>query len=1082
MQTSRSPTLRILSAFLVLLILLSLLPASVFADTPEEAEEEAAETLDVTEDAPETAEEILEELSEDPFWEKYGISMEELEGWLLGEYHSSSEEPEDLYKVNENNPLGLDTPDGLTDAQWYEILQDLMGTISPMVAPGSTTMGPEFQIYSGRWAIKGYTSGGLGDYATVYYRGTEKTIKQYSFKYMVDANGTYYAPYCIDPPADFADSGYSATEYFNTDWWSRFNISAAQARAILLTLLYGSPNGFSTARGTAQYYAERAATQTIIWELLCQTSASGSYLRNSTPPFTRNSDAIYKVFGKSTLYYNGGTPIPSADMCDSAGGDLFANAYNAIASKLESHGVVPSFSSDRRGNAPEHKMTRNTDGSYSITLTDTNNVLGKCSFSSGNGVTYSVSGNKLTVTASSYAAVPNAVVAVPMSYPNFETEPILIWEKGSMQAFASLGVGKNDPVPCYFSLTADLPYGDLEIVKTTNTGSSLSGWVFDIFSGKTASGNPVKTVTSGADGKIAANDLTPGWYTIAERAKDGWVCDTAKTVEVKAGEKASVSFSNTQLGKLQITKSTNTGKNKNGWVFDVYSGSTATGNIIATLTTGADGTATSGWLTPGKYTIKERAKDGWICDTTPQTVTVSAGTTIPAGAKATFSNTQMGKISVQKKTNIDGYGGSWKFNVYQNGKLVTTITTDANTGYGESGWLAPGNYEIYEDNSTAASYPQWVYDASGHNVTVTSGNTVNTEITNTHLGRFEIYKSTNTGKDLGNWEFDVFKGNSATGTPIATLKTDAKGYAISGWLQAGIYTIVEHSYDGWQCDTTPKTVTVVAGTTVDAFAKISVSNTQLGKAEIVKAFATMEPNGMNPIAGWQFTLTSEADGKQYGPYSTDSKGKAVTGWLLPGWYSVSEIIPEGSLYTAKTNPQRIEIKPGTTAQTSVTFTNALKPAKLTIRKVDPSGNPLAGAKFLLEWSKDNGATWNTITKNTAENVVVGGCSSSVADGCLTTDSSGIIEFTGLHPQLLYRVTELEAPPDYLLLADIAWQGKLDSQTNLSLELTVHNSPGFILPNTGTTDHNLVFCGAFFAALAALLLLTMNFKNYRRKTK
>ena len=251
----------------------------------------------------------------------------------------------------------------------------------------------------------------------------------------------------------------------------------------------------------------------------------------------------------------------------------------------------------------------------------------------------------------------------------------------------------------------------------------------------------------------------------------------------------------------------------------------------------------------------------------------------------------------------------------------------------------------------------------------------------------------------------------------------------------------------------------------------------MGKAEILKSFATTEASGSNPISGWQFTLTSEADGSACGPYTTGSDGKVTTGWLKPGWYTVTEIIPEGSLYTAKTNPQQIEIKSGKTAQTSITFTNALKPAKLTIHKVDPSGNPLAGAKFLLEWSKDNGTTWQTVTKNTASDVIVGGCSANVVDGCLTTDNTGMIEFSGLHPQLLYRLTEVEAPAGYLLLADIAWQGRLDSQTNLSMELTVHNSPGFLLPNTGISESKLPFCGAFFAALAACILAAMTAKTY-----
>ena len=80
---------------------------------------------------------------------------------------------------------------------------------------------------------------------------------------------------------------------------------------------------------------------------------------------------------------------------------------------------------------------------------------------------------------------------------------------------------------------------------------------------------------------------------------------------------------------------------------------------------------------------------------------------------------------------------------------------------------------------------------------------------------------------------------------------------------------------------------------------------------------------------------------------TDRDGTIQTGNLLPGDYTVEELIPEDSIYSCKTeNPITVTVKAGETAH--IPFTNCIRPARIWIEKVENTGKHLAGAVFRLE--------------------------------------------------------------------------------------------------------------------------------------
>ena len=101
----------------------------------------------------------------------------------------------------------------------------------------------------------------------------------------------------------------------------------------------------------------------------------------------------------------------------------------------------------------------------------------------------------------------------------------------------------------------------------------------------------------------------------------------------------------------------------------------------------------------------------------------------------------------------------------------------------------------------------------------------------------------------------------------------------------------------------------------------------------------------------------------------------------------------------------------------------------------------------------------------------GTCSSEgLRDGRLVSDETGLVEFTGLHPERLYRLTETAAPEGYQLLAGTAYEGGLPAEEDLVIQLTVVNVPVFQLPQTGSETMLLMqitMIGTY--ALCALLV-------------
>ena len=126
---------------------------------------------------------------------------------------------------------------------------------------------------------------------------------------------------------------------------------------------------------------------------------------------------------------------------------------------------------------------------------------------------------------------------------------------------------------------------------------------------------------------------------------------------------------------------------------------------------------------------------------------------------------------------------------------------------------------------------------------------------------------------------------------------------------------------------------------------------------------------------------------------------------------------------------------------------------ITVRKLDATGAPLAGAELLLETSADSKA-WTEVSR-------------------ITTDKTGSAKWSDLKIGVQYRITEVKAPAGYTLLTEPLFTGTLDNNDR-DITITACNNVGFALPFTGSTGFApyilfaaLMLCmGAYFCKRSA----------------
>lgn len=252
-----------------------------------------------------------------------------------------------------------------------------------------------------------------------------------------------------------------------------------------------------------------------------------------------------------------------------------------------------------------------------------------------------------------------------------------------------------------------------------------------------------------------------------------------------------------------------------GAVYTVYSGNTA----VATIATDASGYGyTNVALQNGRYSIKETTSPkNYYKDETTHWVTISYGDAalnvsdapIPLEYSINLTKTSA-NVSI---TNGDsGYSlAGAVYKIYNSsGTEVASITTNS-SGKGSSNVkLKNGTYTAVESKAP----PGYALDTTRHTVRINNADaTLNVSdvpliktVTLTKTSANTSITAGNSNYSLAGAVYDVYEGNSATGTPVATFTTNSSGKATLSrtLIPNTTYTILERTLPpGYVKDTTP---------------------------------------------------------------------------------------------------------------------------------------------------------------------------------------------------------------------------------------------------------------------------------------
>jgi uncharacterized surface anchored protein len=380
----------------------------------------------------------------------------------------------------------------------------------------------------------------------------------------------------------------------------------------------------------------------------------------------------------------------------------------------------------------------------------------------------------------------------------------------------------------------------------------------------------------------------------------------------------------------------------------------------AELTTGADGTVTSGELAAGDYYLLElKAPDGYTPITDKIGVTVKAGETsavivynviMPTEPppKATAGRIQLTKRAEGTYTLLKGA----VFGVYtvSDDVKIAEMTTNAE-GQAVSGELpanayyllelkAPDGYELNEDKTG-------VTVKAGETAALTVFNalkTVKPPIPTTGIMRL-INKAQGTNAPL---QGAVFGAYTAIGDiKTAEFTTDAEGKALSGELQPGDYYLLQHqAADGFEPAADKIGVTVKAGEVVEKV----IFNAERIKTGLVRIVKRAEKTG-ELLPGAVFGIYNAVGDKKIAELTTGADGAATSESLPVGAYYLLEIQPPSG-FTA--NAGRVyftvaydEIKEMTVTNTAEVVEKPINSYAKVITAGAGTGAKLAGAVFGL---------------------------------------------------------------------------------------------------------------------------------------
>ena len=581
-------------------------------------------------------------------------------------------------------------------------------------------------------------------------------------------SSTGQVAYCVQSSKDAWSSDYTAQKDTNL-------FTPSQKLNLKHALIYGY-------QGTTKYGynadTERIATQIVIWNI-CDGWFNNSSESTAVGIFTEGMSSSMATNVKA--------------------------CYNKIKEQMLSHTTIPSYAVGKKYTPTKKKMTTNSDGTFTITLTDSKNVskyydwqtaiknysyLSITTDTEGKLVIKSTkpipSGSAITLTAERNSSkYQNNIVDVAPMY--------MISGSGS-QSSATF-VTDRDPSTAKIAIYSD-SLGTAQIKKVwnhKNDSSSTQASNSDIyFTIKNSSGTTIKgtgsagSYTYSASGSVSqfklnssntfsVKSLPAGTYTVYEYGNDGNGIpyytrqNLSQTVTVTAGGTGTVTFTN--------TRNTGTGEIIKTWIDTNGNAISASSNVernqqIYFRIKNAD----------GKYITVSGTKYSGTYSFTGTSTTATSLYVNPGTGTFTVSDLPTGKYTVYEYGSPDGYSVN---------KASQTITISANK-------TASVSFVNSEDSGTAQIKKVWLSDT-----TLTATQIANLEKNVTFTVKNADGKYIKVTGSAGAY---VYAGG--TQTSANSMKLSGSKFNVSK-LPMGTYTVTEiNNASGYTPKSQTKTVTI----------------------------------------------------------------------------------------------------------------------------------------------------------------------------------------------------------------------------------------------------------------------------------
>ena len=543
----------------------------------------------------------------------------------------------------------------------------------------------------------------------------------------------------------------------------------------------------------------------------------------------------------------------------------------------------------------------------------------------------------------------------------------------------------------------------LEILKKNiATGEPIEGVTYRI---EQIDGSFSTSATTDNHGRIFLDSVPVGTFKVTEINVPSHVilCPIPQEVALKPGETSTVTFFNALKPSLEIRKVDSvTGDPVKGAKFQIWYGSNHTDsgdlNDLGTYFSDASGKIILPEIKDGWYKVTElEPASGYaIKEPATQECFVAGG----ESKVLTFENTPLSAIIIRKVDSESGQPleGAWFRIRYlggtsgTGGTVVGEYKTSSNGTIVATG-LKAGTYVCEEisapDGYVITDATETVY-LSGKDqdvITVTFGND--------KMGSLLIVKKDAvTGAPISDVEFFITDSDgSVIGNANGKYVTDSAGTIRIDGLTPGMTVIAKEARakDGYILDDTPQSIKIKRNSVMT----LEFRNQPKGGVLVKKVDAVTNA----PIPDVEFLVT-DSDGNLIG----NANGKFVTD--SAGTFSITDIAPGTTLIIKETRakegyllddtPQTVKVK--SNEVTTVEFRNQPKGNLIIVKQDSITKEPLEGVQFKIVYADGSyvDAKGGTLSSN----------------GLYWTDKEGKITLSGISGTVV--VTEVETIPGYTI--------------------------------------------------------------------